>query len=249
MKKISLLFIFVFFTTGLNLSHAQQQGEVYDIVTTTKEILGDELATAYENVIGKNEEIKWSIYVPKNYNPNNPPGIFVHNSHRNLANMPFGWSRSMDDKNLIWISLNYSGRIIVEKQMLLAVLATPFLQNSYTINTNRIYSYSSVDACAAGSAAAQYYPNIFKGNIYSTCVPYNWRDKTPETIVEMRQNKFVFLASRERNVRLEMRRSERNYNDDGISKTTYTSINDLTFGKDTNRRRINQAIDFLDSTE
>ena len=216
------------------------------IETTSSEILGNEIAKQYEELVETNENIKWSIEVPDNFNASSPPGILIHMTPRNLAKMPIGWGKAIEDRNLIWISLNKAGRLKQSKEMFIAVLATVFLDNNFPINTNRIYLVASSDSCQAASAAAQFYPTIFRGTIYSTCEPFNWKKDIPDTINIMRQNRFVFVASNEKIIRQAMRRAQRRYNDADILNTEYFYIPKLEYGKNIDRRRITEALTFLD---
>ncbi|MDG1997161.1 MAG: hypothetical protein P8J14_11740 [Emcibacteraceae bacterium] len=221
----------------------------FEVVTTSAEILGKEAAEAYKQELDPNDKIKWTYYIPKGYDPAIPPGIMVHVTQNNLAKIPFGWQSVMDEKNLIWISLNKAGRLVRSKEVLLTVLTTPFLQDKYSVNVDRIYTVSQTDSCYSASAAMQVYPDIFKGAIYSTCQPLNWRKDIPSTIDQMRKNRYVFISSSERDIKQIMRRSVRQYIEDGLDKTEYMYIPKLKYGRNPDRRKFRQAVDFLDTRD
>jgi len=215
--------------------------------TTSTEILGAQTAAEFESILKPDKEIKWSMYIPKNYDPASPPGIIVHMTQNNLAKMPFGWASAMDEKNMIWISLNKAGNLIRNKEMFLAVLATPFVQSRYKIDINRIYIVASADSCYPASAAMEVYPNIFKGIIYSTCEPINWKSNTPKTIEKMKENRYLFVSSNEKDIKRVMRRAYRKYTDAGITKIEYINIPKLVYGRQIDRRKLIQSIGILDS--
>ncbi|MBL4601328.1 MAG: hypothetical protein JKY84_01140 [Emcibacteraceae bacterium] len=218
----------------------------YTVETTSREILGPELAASFESVIKQNETIKWTIFVPENYDPAFPPGMIVHMTQRNLAKMPIGWASVLKDKNMIWISLNKVGTLKRNKEMMLSVLATPYIQERYKINNNRIYLVASADSCYAASAAMQVYPDIFKGAIYSTCEALNWKKDIPDTIDKMKKNRYVFVSSKEKDIGQIVRRSVRKYEDAGITKIKYLKLQELVYGRNFSRRRLNQTIELLD---
>ena len=230
-------------------SHAQENSNTGRIETntTSAEILGAENASSFEKILKTDEEIKWSMYIPKNFNPDSPPGLIVHMTQNNLAKLPFGWSSAMDEKNMIWVSLNKPGNILQNKEMLLAVLATPFVQSLYKVDRNRIYIVASAESCFPASSAMEVYPDIFKGIIYSTCEPINWKSDTPKTIEQMKENRYLFVSSNEKDVKRVMRKAYRKYADSGITKIEYMNIPKLVFGRQIDRRKFIRSIEILDN--
>lgn len=222
-----------------------QTGEL-EFVTSSSEILGAQAANSFSKTLDVDDKIKWSIYVPENYNPASPPGIVVHMTTKNLAKIPIGWTRALNEKNLIWISLNKAGQLKQDKEMLIAVLSTPFIQEKYKIDGNRIYIVASADSCYPASAAMEIYPDIFKGIVYSTCEPINWKNDTPQTIEQMKKNRYLFVSSNEKDIKRLMRRAYRKYTKSGLTKVEYMLIPKLIYGKQIDRRKFMQSIDILD---
>lgn len=248
--KITTILPLMFLILSSNI-RAQDKDVAYktgrfEIETTSAEILGSDVAASFANLLDVDDNIKWSVSVPENYDPSSPPGILVHMTQSNLAKMPIGWPRTLDDKNLIWISLNKAGLLMPNKEMLLAVLTTALLQDKYNIDTNRIYIVASANSCLPASAAMQVYPDIFKGVVYSTCQPINWRGDIPDTINQMKNNGYVFVASNENNIKSAMRRSYKKYEDAGITNLEYLSIQKLFYGKNIDRRKLWDMIEILD---
>lgn len=244
------LIIFFFILNFNAIGHAQDDrlkttGK-FKITTTSAEILGEEYAVNYEEVLETDEEIKWTIHVPETFDPAYPPGLIVHITERNLAVLPFGWNSVLKEKNLIWISLNKTGRLTPNKEMLLTVLSTALIETKYRINTDRIYISSLTESCIPASAAMQFYPAIFKGVIYTSCLPINWKNDIPNTIEEMKNNRYVFISGDENTLEREIRRMVRKYEKSGLEKVEYLNIPQLSYGKNLDRRRLNQFIEFLD---
>lgn len=235
-----------FLISLISVNAALAQTGRLEIITTSSEILGAEMAASFSEILAEDEELKWNIYIPENYNPSKPPGIVIHMPQNNLLNMPIGWANMMDEKNLIWISLNNTKHLLQNKEMLISVLATPFLESRYKIDTNRIYIIASADRCYPASAAMQIYPQIFNGIIYSTCEPINWQDNIPDNLAQMNKNRYVFIASGESLIRQAVRRSVRKYRESGITNLEYLLVPSLAYGKNLRRRKLGQVIDMLD---
>ena len=204
------------------------------------------MAASFSEILEVNEALKWNIYVPENYNPASPPGIIIHMPRNNMLHMPIGWADMMDEKNLIFISLNNAKHLLQNKEMLISVLATPFLQNQYKIDTNRVYIIASADRCYPASAAMQIYPQIFNGIVYSTCEPINWQDNIPENLAQMNENRYIFIASRENLIKQAVRRSARKYRNAGITNIEYLLVPSLGYGRNIRRQKLGQVIDMLD---
>ena len=222
-----------------------QTGE-FQFITSSREILGEELANGFSQTLGINDEIKWTIYVPENYDPSSPPGVVVHMTQTNLPKIPIGWPKALNEKNLIWISLNKAGELKQNKEMLLAVLSTPFIQEKYKIDNNRIYIVASANSCYPASAAMEIYPDIFKGGVYSTCEPINWKKNTPKTIEHMKNNRYLFVSSNEKEIKRISRKAYNRYKKAGLTKIDYMHIPKLFYGKQLDRRKFIQSIDILD---
>lgn len=218
----------------------------FKIETTIVDVLDKETAKIYDDVIKPNESINWSIKVPETYDPGIPPGILVQMSQNNLAKIPFGWASVLEEKNLIWISIDKTGVLKHSKEMLLSTLASVYLQSRFKINTDRIYLIASTDSCISASIAMQTFPQIFKGVIYSACEPINWKKNIPPKINEMKNNAYVFMSSSEKSIQRLMRQAERQYNNEGIMNTKFLYDPRLFYGENLSRQKFSQTIELLD---
>jgi|TARA_R110002096_G_scaffold309403_2_gene503946 predicted peptidase len=243
---IILLSITLSFSLSLQAQENVQTGRL-EVVTSSTKILGAQAANGFSETLDSDDEIKWSIYVPENYDPSSPPGMVVHMTTQNMAKMPIGWTTALNEKNLIWISLNKAGQLKQNKEMLIAVLSTPYIQEKYKIDRNRVYIVASTDSCYPASAAMEVYPDIFKGIVYSTCEPINWKNNTPQSIEQMKENRYVFVSSNERDIKIAMRRAYKKYTNSGLAKAKYILIPKLFYGKQIDRRKFAQSIDILDN--
>ena len=245
---ITLLLIAPLFFLSANAQDgvsAVQTGKL-EFSTSSAEIIGEEAAKSFSKTLVTDDKIKWSIFVPDNYDPTMPPGIVVHMTQRNLAKTPIGWNTVLKEQNLIMVALNKTGQLKLNKEMLIAVLSTAFIQDKYEINKERIYIVASADSCYPASVAMEIYPDIFDGIIYSTCEPFNWRNNTPRTIEQMKDNSYLFVSSNEKNVRSAMRRSYQKYKDSGLTKIEYLRVQKLFYGRQMDRRTFKKSITILD---
>jgi len=247
---ISILFVFcvqqsVAFSQDSSLSI--QTGS-FSISHTSVEILGQEMATSYNDMLDQNEQVSYEIYVPTNYDPNKPSGIMVYISPQDSIKTPNGWMDIMEQNNLIWIAATQSGnKVMAGKRVLMAVMALPLLQKNYAINGNRIYVSGLSGGGRVASIVAMQYPNMFKGGIYN-CGSNFWGDQTPLQIDLIKQNRFVFITGSE-DFNLEDTKSvRRKYRKAGVENTKLMVIQRMGH-QNPNRRKFMQAIEYLDENK
>lgn len=240
--------IVIFIQNSIAYSQEVQTGS-FIITSTTEAILGKETAESYKKILDLDEEIKWSVYVPKTYNPSNPPGILLYQLYGRGTEDPTGWPTAMDDRNMILIRIiGKGGEYPLRKELIISILAPLVLQQRYKIDTNRIYT-SSVRGCVNAGAIAMNYPNIVKGAIYINCNPGTWRKKEPELIELMRQNRYYFVAGRDRFKQIDNRQEIRRYKDAGIKNVKFVRMGNLDHLKNLNRFQLVDAIDYLDGND
>ena len=62
----------------------------------------------------------------------------------------------------------------------------------------------------------------------------------------MGKNRYVFVSGQNNAVEREMRRIVKRYKSSGLEKVEYKNLPLLAYGKNLNRRRLNEYIEFLD---
>ncbi|MDG1997103.1 MAG: hypothetical protein P8J14_11450 [Emcibacteraceae bacterium] len=131
---------------------------------------------------------------------------------------------------------------------MLNVLAPLLIQQRYAIDSNRVYT--SMDAqCNNAGALAKLYPNIIKGAIYINCNPSVWRDKEPDRVDLMRQNRYYFIAGRDRMQQVDNTQELRKYKAAGIENVKFVRTGRLSRTQNLNRGQLKVAIDYLDDNE
>lgn len=172
---------------------------------TTEELLGAEAAASLNHILLANEEIEWQVFVPWDYDPGRPPGVFVFISSIDWGGIPEEWATVMDARNLIWVSPSQAGASApVQERLIKAILAARVIDVDYTVNEKRIYIAGFDNGGKIASLVQATDPSTFRGGIY-ICGALGWGEKTPEKIDLMRANRHVFIRAcsdpRERDVR------------------------------------------------
>ena len=190
--RLFISIILIIWFAGAN-AFADQKGQ-FEIVSNSQEIFGDELSSLYNEIIAKDENIALEIQVPENYNSENPPGIMVYTSPQNQINIPRGWLELMDTENLIWVAARESGnKTFITKRILLTLAGLQYVQENFSINSNRVYISGLSGGGRIASMVATQYPQFFKGAIYNCGVNF-WNDINEEQLNLIKNNRFVFLT-------------------------------------------------------
>lgn len=212
---------------------------------TTEDLLGIE-ASRVESVIPQHEVITWQLYVPRDYRPDAPAGLFVYIDSGKFGTLPSKWRKVMDERNLIWISANRSeGRMTVERRVLFAVLAILVAERSHAVDSERLYigGYSSGGRLASRIATA--HPKTFTGGLFLNGVEVSV-DGLPRDIDLMKSNRYVILCGANYIARESCREALRAYRADGIENTKLKIIRGLGH-KTPWTGDFDEAIAFLDA--
>lgn len=243
---ISLFFIFIFSSaTAQEIKETPQVGD-YEISLTTLDLLGQEMATSLESTLKSDQEVTWEIQVPKNYDPQNPPGILVYVSPGNQIKIPSGWMKVVEENNLIWVAATMSGNKIPPPiRILKSVLALPLVQKDYKINNERVYISGLSGGGRIASIVAMEYPHLFKGAIYNSGVNF-WDNHTPPRLDLIKQNRYVFITGTE-DFNLQDTKSVRSkYRKAGVKNTKLMIIQRMGH-QNPKSRKLAQAIKYLDN--
>lgn len=249
LKPILIFAVFaIFVQTSIVCAQDIQTGS-FKITSTSEVILGKEMASDFDRQLDIDEEIKWQVYVPKTYDPANPPGVLLYQVYDSGMKDPTGWKSAMDERNMILIRIiGKGGEYTQRKELFISILAPMVLQQRYKIDSSRVYT-SAFGGCNNAGALALTYPNIIKGAIYINCNPSVWRNKEPDLVHLMRQNRYYFIAGRDRTQQIDNRQEIRKYRDAGIENVKFVRTGRLSLTKNLNRTQLFEAIDYLDSNE
>jgi predicted esterase len=212
---------------------------------TTGELLGD-VASRVESAVPRDEVITWEIYVPGDYRPDNPAGLFVFVSPISAGRMPIKWRSVMDENNLIWIAANKSGnRVVVSRRMLFAVLAVLVAERNYSVDTQRLYISGFSGGGKVASRIAESHAQTFKGGFFIGGTEV-WKDEPPSGIESMKSNHYVFLCGSSDQALRSCEQAFRAYRAQDIENTKLMVIRGM--GHNTpDASNFAKAIAFLDS--
>ena len=119
-------------------SHARTGS--FSVIMTTAELLGEETADSLNHVLLADQKLEWRMYVPRNYDAANPPGVLVFVSSQDWGGIPDEWRPVMEDRNLIWISPGGAGSSApVQERVIKSVLAPHAADIDYNVDSERVY--------------------------------------------------------------------------------------------------------------
>lgn len=199
----TILFLSVLAATGLMQGEAEGLIEEFDashtrtgafnLVMTAAELLGEETANSLNHILLADQKIDWRMYVPRNYDAANPPGVLVFVSSADWGGIPDEWQAVMDARNLIWISPGGAGSSApVQERIIKSVLAPRAADVDFTIDSERVYVGGFSDGGIVASLVQASDPGTFKGGVY-ICGALSWGDEPPAKLDRMRANRHAFI--------------------------------------------------------
>ena len=188
--------------------------------------------------------ISWSVYIPKSYDPENPPGLFVFISPIRDGTIRPSWRRAFDDHNLIYISANKAGNFVTAKRRYYnSVLAVNFARQNYAINEDvKIISGFSGGGRMA-SRILEFVPGAFTGGLMIGGA-FDWLGNEKEMPGILEGGAYVFLTGDRDSAEWETKRLYLQYKRVGISNIKYISVRGRPhiFPR---YREMNQSLEFL----
>ncbi len=225
---------------------AEQRTGAFRLTDTIAAIAGAEAATGIADVIAPDEALSWEVYVPERYDAGRPPGLMVYISPTYSGEMPRGWDRVMEERNLIWIAANRSGNSeIVGRRAVLAQIAPAVIGRDYTIDPERIYLSGLSGGGKMASMVATEHANVFKGAIFNCGVEF-WDRATPRYLDLIRKNHYVFVTGTLDQALEPTKKAHANYLDAGVTNSKLMVIRDMTH-RNPNRYVFAEAVGYLDA--
>jgi hypothetical protein len=189
---------------------------VFRMSYTTPEIVGEQSAESLANVFPTDEPLRWEVYVPYNYDPQRPAGVFVYADPRDWGGMPDKWREVFNQRNMIWIGANLSDRRPSDLQRTWAAILGPrAIEKQYKIDLNRLYIGSSEDA-AAIAVTVMMSSGEYVGAVYISGSQY-WQGDAPPQIESFRRKYHVFITGSNDKALAAIRRDIENYKSEGVT--------------------------------
>lgn len=163
--------------------------------TTPLELLGPEGAKSLAEMFAEDEELKWSLYVPKSYSADKPAGVIVFISPSSRwGGSSKSYNPLLEEKNMIWAGVIKAGdKTPMDARMMRALLTPTFLAKEYALDPSRIYLGGFSGGAHVATILATSRPQLFKGGMFVGGA-VSWKDKLPAGIELIRQNRYVFVA-------------------------------------------------------
>lgn len=223
MRKFALLLLVMFCLQPMvALSADESSGPrtgYFRTTITPSELLGEQGARTLAQVFAPDEELKWQLDVPVNYDPANPPGAIVFVNRGNWGGGKKVWSKVLSDRNLIWIGAIDAGDTApMNERMLMAILAPTVLSRYYAVDPARIYVAGFSGGAHVAGILATSKPALFKGGLFLSGAVF-WEDKMPAQIDLVRQNRYVFVAGQNDVARTKVSRTAQAYRNAGVVNT------------------------------
>ncbi len=113
----------------------------------------------------KMAEETWDVYVPEDYEPGIPYGLFAFINSGDDSGLQGGWLPALKKHRLIFVGANNSGneKDVIFKRVPMAVDAVHNLSKTYSIDPQRIYISGNSGGGRAASWAAMGYADVFAG--------------------------------------------------------------------------------------
>lgn len=213
------------------------------IELTLAQLLGDQQAKLYRDIVPGDEVITWQAYIPDN-NSGQLPGLFVYVSPHRSGQIDPRWKAVMDQQNLIYIAADHSGnRKPVNRRMVLATQAVKVAMQRWAFDVKRIMVSGFSGGGRVASLLSVQYPEVFTGALYICGVDF-WKKSRAPRVDRLVQNRFVFLTGTKDFNRDETRRIYRKYLKAGAMHSKLMVIPNSSHELP-DARSLSEALDYL----
>jgi hypothetical protein len=217
---------------------------MFRMTHTVGEILGDQVAQALNETIPADAQLQWQVYVPYDYDPERPPGVFIYLDPNRYGGIPDPLVAVMNEHNLIWVGPRTSDRRQNDDQKVWhAILGLRAVEGEYAINLDRIYIASSRDTTPT-AFRAYLFANEISGAVYFRGSAM-WLSIDDDQLEQLRRKRHVFITGTNDKAKNQVRQHYEDFRKAGIENVKL--IFDTRRIEETPEpRHIDEAIRFLD---
>jgi hypothetical protein len=220
----------------------------FEVSRTLPEIMGEQAARNAAHVIGTDEPISWDVFVPEDYDPAEPPGLFVYMSPTYSGAIPRPWRQVLARKNLIWVGANDAGNSVnVQRRALFALIAPNLIRQDYDIDAQRIYISGLSGGGKMASMMSTEYAHIFKGAVFNCGVEF-WDRHPPRRFEAVKQNRYVFVTGEHDQALRPTKRVYGRYQKAGVPNIKLMVIAGMGH-ENPDADHLAEALEFLDGAE
>ena len=243
LKAVFGLWLFWQFEAIAHASPEHQRG-AFSHDVSWRDLVTPEHAKVMEDTFDGLETITWSLYVPPDYDPDKPPGIFVFISPIKDGTIRPRWRRVFDQHNMIYISASGAGNYVPSKRRFYhSALAVKTVQSLYKTDERvRIISGFSGGG-RMSSRILELLPGVFTGGLMIGGA-FDWAGSDEDLKTALGEGAFVFLTGTRDQAEWETRRAYLQYRDAGIADVKYISVRGMTH-RFPDAKEMDQALSFL----
>lgn len=183
------------------------------------DIVEPDFAQALDQVIRKDEQLQWQLYVPESYDPARPAGLFVYVDPDGHGRIPDGWQPVFDRHNIIWVGVRQTQRnASPTRRTWHAILGARALQADYAIDFRRMYvggTRQTVPVAINTLLTA----NEFAGAVYTRGSFYS-PQLTPDHIQSLQRKAHVFITGTNDEAKQQIQSDYEAYQRQGIANAT-----------------------------
>ena len=233
------------------LSFAQDDLQITRTGAFTHEAVLRDMVTpvilkSLSQIYGPDQHMSWNIYVPPDYNPQNPPGVLVYISPSKESYSPRGWQSVISDHNYIFISANGAGnKVPANRRMANAVLAVDYIEKTYVTDKSRTVISGFSGGAAVSSIIVETVPDIFEAAIFMGGAS-KWQGDRAAIHPKLENGAYVFITGHDdfERARRVIRTTYRQYKEAGVSRLKL--IDKRNMGHELPKSKIfRQALDFI----
>ncbi len=166
---------------------------MYRLTRPPAEIVEPDFAQALDKIIEKDEKLQWQIYVPEQYTPERPAGLFVYIDPDGHGRIPDRWTPVFDSHNLIWIGVRQTQRDPdPTRRIWQAILGARAVERDYVIDLQRMYVGGTRDTVPL-AVSTMLTANEFEGGIYTRGSFFSPK-LTPDHVEALQRKAHVFIT-------------------------------------------------------
>lgn len=213
-----LLALFIAATTCATLAvHAQEQlTGMFRLTRQTTEIVGPEFAEALDEIVSKDEQLEWQVYVPESYDSQRPAGLFLFVDPDGHGRMPDQWQQVFANHNIIWAGVRRTQRKTTElRRVWQAILGSRAIAQDYAIDLQRMYVGGSLGTVPT-AINTMLTANEFSGAIYVRGSFYS-SELDPDQLQALQRKYHVFITGTNDEKKGQIRSDYEKYQKDGIA--------------------------------
>ncbi len=190
---------------------------MYRLTRPPAEIVEPDFAQALDEIIKKDEKLQWQIYVPEQYSPERPAGLFVYIDPDGHGRIPDSWTSVFDRHNVIWIGVRQTQRKPDSTRRIWhAILGARAVEGDYVIDPQRMYVGGTRDTVPL-AVSTMLTANEFGAGIYTRGSFFSPK-LTTDHLEALQRKSHVFITGTNDNGKRQIRSDYESYQQQGISK-------------------------------